>query len=478
MAGRIQDLSSRVPLEANLAPNLALIAVFDFTQIIGFVLLVIVLLSARLAPTVHRSPAWFNFLFTWVLYCVSYLITLGQQTGEEPDFSVCLLQAMLIYAAPAVTVTAGLCFSIEMWRIITHAGLPLERGASSFRDYGAMVVAPYFVHLTICIEVLVLGLKDRRLVKRDRTFAFCHLESTLPHIAASRLWQGLQVSNAQKMVIRFGIFTVLPVLGLAISVAQVTVKSSPIADGILNIAIGTLPAGAALIFGTQSSASIQLDSTVMPSQNQAGSSPPNISLIVIFDFTQILGFVLLCIVLLTAALVTTLIVAPYVVHLIICIEVLVLGLRRRELVTRDKTHMFCHLDSALPAYVTGSVVICAIVIAMAFVASTAIHIRKHMAASRLFQGQQVANIQKMVIRFAIFTVLPVFGLALSVAQVSARPTGVADGILTIAIGTLPAGAALIFGTQSDLMRVWCFWRRSTMSKNPLEASARKTSQSV
>ncbi|KAL4256577.1 hypothetical protein AB1N83_009483 [Pleurotus pulmonarius] len=280
MAGRIQDLSSRVPLEANLAPNLALIAVFDFTQIIGFVLLVIVLLSARLAPTVHRSPAWFNFLFTWVLYCVSYLITLGQQTGEEPDFSVCLLQAMLIYAAPAVTVTAGLCFSIEMWRIITHAGLPLERGASSFRDYGAIVVAPYFVHLTICIEVLVLGLKDRRLVKRDRTFAFCHLESTLPayvtgavvicaiviamvfvastaihirrHIAASRLWQGLQVSNAQKMVIRFGIFTVLPVLGLAISVAQVSVKSSPIADGILNIAIGTLPAGAALIFGTQS----------------------------------------------------------------------------------------------------------------------------------------------------------------------------------------------------------------------------------
>ncbi|KAG5220989.1 hypothetical protein IMY05_C4485000600 [Salix suchowensis] len=35
-----------------------------------------------------------------------------------------------------------------------------------------------------------------------------------------------------------------------------------------------------------------------------------------------------------------------------------------------------------------------------------------MAASRLFQGQQVANIQKMVVRFGIFTILPVFGLAL------------------------------------------------------------------
>ncbi|KAJ8701446.1 hypothetical protein PTI98_000227 [Pleurotus ostreatus] len=276
MAGRLQEFPSNVPLQASHAPNIALIAVFDFTQIFGFSLLAIVLLSARLAKTVHRSPAWFNFLLTWVLYCISYLITLGQQTGEEPHFSICLFQAMLIYAAPAVTVTAGLCFSVEMWRIITRAG----RGASSFRDYGAIIVVPYVVHLAICIEVLTLGLKDRRLVKRDRTFAFCHLDHPLPayitgavvicaiviamsfvastalhirrHLATSRLWQGLQVSNAQKMVIRFGIFTVLPVVGLAISVAQVAVKSSLIADGILNIAIGTLPAGAAVIFGTQS----------------------------------------------------------------------------------------------------------------------------------------------------------------------------------------------------------------------------------
>ncbi|KAF7430325.1 hypothetical protein PC9H_006030 [Pleurotus ostreatus] len=280
MAGRLQEFPSNVPLQASHAPNIALIAVFDFTQIFGFSLLAIVLLSARLAKTVHRSPAWFNFLLTWVLYCISYLITLGQQTGEEPHFSICLFQAMLIYAAPAVTVTAGLCFSVEMWRIITRAG----RGASSFRDYGAIIVVPYVVHLAICIEVLTvgvnqcfrrtpvtnpakLGLKDRRLVKRDRTFAFCHLDHPLPayitgavvicaiviamsfvastalhirrHLATSRLWQGLQVSNAQKMVIRFGIFTVLPVVGLAISVAQVAVKSSLIADGILNIAIGT-----------------------------------------------------------------------------------------------------------------------------------------------------------------------------------------------------------------------------------------------
>ncbi|KAF7430327.1 hypothetical protein PC9H_006032 [Pleurotus ostreatus] len=164
------------------------------------------------------------------------------------------------------------------------------------------------------------------------------------------------------------------------------------------------------------------------------------------------------------------IIAPYAVHLFICGEVLILGLKERELVKRDRTLMFCHIDSTIPAYVTGVVVICVILIAMGFVASIAIYIRRHMAASRLFQGRQVVNIQKMVFRFGVFTILPVFGLALSITQVSSKRSGLADGILTITIGTLPAGAALIFGTQSDIMRVWMFWKKPCASNAPLESA--------
>lgn len=301
MAGHAQEFIRNDSPEASTS-KITLVAIFDFTQIFGFVLLGIVLLTAALAPSIRRSPAWFNFLSTWVLSCISYLVTLGQQTGEEPNFSICLLQAMLVYAAPAVTVTAGLCFSIEMWRIVTRAGGSSGGRALSFRDYGAIIIAPYVVHFFICAEVLILGLKNREWVQRDRT------------------------------------------------------------------------------------------------------------------------------------------------------------------------SMFCHLDSTTPAYITGAVVICVILIAMGFVASIAIYIRRHMAASRLFHGQQVANIQKMVLRFGIFTILPMFGLALSITQVSSRRTGLADGILTIIIGTLPAGAALIFGTQSDIMSVWMFWRKYSTPRPPLDSA--------
>ncbi|KAF9493761.1 hypothetical protein BDN71DRAFT_1059123 [Pleurotus eryngii] len=97
----------------------------------------------------------------------------------------------------------------------------------------------------------------------------------------------------------------------------------------------------------------------------------------------------------------------------------------------------------------------------------ALHIRRHLATSHLWQGLQVSNAQKMVIRFGIFTVLLVLALAISVAQVSVKSSLIADGILNIAIGTLPAGAAVIFGTQSDIMRVWCFWQNPTTESNDL-----------
>ncbi|KAF9493759.1 hypothetical protein BDN71DRAFT_1058698 [Pleurotus eryngii] len=179
MAGQTQEFIRNDSPEASTS-KITLVAIFDFTQIFGFVLLGIVLLTATLAPSIRRSPAWFNFLSIWVLSCVSYLVTLGQQTGEEPNFSICLLQAMLVYAAPAVTVTAGLCFSIEMWRIVTRAGGSSGGRALSFRDYGAIIIAPYVVHFFICAEVLILGLKNREWVQRDRTSMFCHLDSTTP----------------------------------------------------------------------------------------------------------------------------------------------------------------------------------------------------------------------------------------------------------------------------------------------------------
>ncbi|KAJ8509088.1 hypothetical protein ONZ45_g8716 [Pleurotus djamor] len=254
-------------------------AIFDLTQILGYILLMIIALTAWLSKSIRRSPAWYNFLITWMLSCVSFLVILGQQTSHgRPQFGICLLQSMLIYAAPVVTVTAGLSFSIEMWRIVTRA--TSGRSTASPKVDILLIVAPYFIHLAICIEVLVMGLSDRSLVARDvETFMFCHLASPTPalitavlvitsilfvigfltstalhirkHWTTFRLLQARQVANIRKMVIRFGIFVTLPMLALVLSVTQVTANLKGVADSLLTIAVGTLPLGAALIFGSQ-----------------------------------------------------------------------------------------------------------------------------------------------------------------------------------------------------------------------------------
>ncbi|KAF4563912.1 hypothetical protein EYR36_003157 [Pleurotus pulmonarius] len=154
---------------------------------------------------------------------------------------------MLVYAAPPLTVTAGLCYLIEMWLVVTNTGPSSRKEGTSHRDYRAIIAAPYIVHFIVCTEILILGLTHRDLVKRN----VCTIIYIRKHLAASRLVPGQRVLNVQKMIIRFGIFSILPVLGLLLSVIQVTVMSSGISDGILNIATGTLPAEAALVFGTQ-----------------------------------------------------------------------------------------------------------------------------------------------------------------------------------------------------------------------------------
>ncbi|KAJ8509090.1 hypothetical protein ONZ45_g8715 [Pleurotus djamor] len=275
MAGLLNNVRELEPSGHH--PNVPLIAIFDLTQILGYLLLMAIVLTAWLSKSIRRSPAWYNFLITWMISCVSYLVTLGQQTGSHPHFGICLLQSMLIYAAPAITVSAGLAFSVEMWRIVTRA--TSDRHTESPRMDVFLIVAPYIVHLAICMEVLAIGLSDRSLVARDETFMFCHLTSGTPslitacvvilsivvavgfltstaihlrkHWSAFRLLQARQVVNIHKMVIRFGIFTILPTLGLILSVTQVTAKLTGEADSILTIAVGTLPLGAALIFGTQ-----------------------------------------------------------------------------------------------------------------------------------------------------------------------------------------------------------------------------------
>lgn len=90
------------------SPASPLIAAFNGVQLTGLVLLSAVVLTAWLAPTVKRSPAWYNVIISWIFSSSSFLLLMGRQAGPSPPFGLCLVQSMFIYAAPAMYVTTSL----------------------------------------------------------------------------------------------------------------------------------------------------------------------------------------------------------------------------------------------------------------------------------------------------------------------------------------------------------------------------------
>lgn len=76
------------------------VALFNTFAIMGACLILVALAPALFSSRVPRSGVWFCVLTSWLVYSVSFLLLIGKQTGSEPPFGLCFLQAALIYAAP------------------------------------------------------------------------------------------------------------------------------------------------------------------------------------------------------------------------------------------------------------------------------------------------------------------------------------------------------------------------------------------
>lgn len=79
-----------------------LIIVYDVVVLLGAIMFVCTLLPAVLSRAVQRSVAWYSLMTAWLVYSLSYGLLVGRHEGEEPPHGLCLAQALLIYAVPAL----------------------------------------------------------------------------------------------------------------------------------------------------------------------------------------------------------------------------------------------------------------------------------------------------------------------------------------------------------------------------------------
>ncbi|KAJ7158708.1 hypothetical protein C8R46DRAFT_1224641 [Mycena filopes] len=256
--------------------SFTLLALFNFLQIFGFLSLAIIVLTAWLSPTVHRTSAWYSFMLSWMFFCLSYFLIVGQQVGPEPSFEICVTQAALIYAAPVLTSCISLAFLLQLYSTVSSV---LRSGPMSRIRTLLAQTFPFATYLVVFLETLILGLSNRSEVARDISGMFCHLTNSLQKkvtatvvilaMLAMLVYEGLTVSLLYRnwtafkrlrvrsndavllpLMIRISVFSFLPMVAMVVSSLSY-LSSSPIGDGQTNLIVAFLPAAAAVIFGTQ-----------------------------------------------------------------------------------------------------------------------------------------------------------------------------------------------------------------------------------
>ncbi|KAJ7650202.1 hypothetical protein FB45DRAFT_1017601 [Roridomyces roridus] len=254
--------------------NSTLLVVFNFLQIFGFFALGIIVLTAWLAPTVHRTGAWYSFMGSWMSF---YFLIAGQQEGAQPNLSVCIVQAAFVYAAPPLTSTVSVAFLLHLFSTVSTIFTSSNRS----RNWRVVMhLFPFAVHFVIFLETLIVGLANSDKVFRDRTGMFCSFNNipfqlkltsavvildmiamlvleALTFVLLRRNWAAFKRLRVRSngtlslpLMIRVSLFSFLPMIAMVLGTMSF-MPDPPISEAQSNVVVAFLPTAAAVIFGTQ-----------------------------------------------------------------------------------------------------------------------------------------------------------------------------------------------------------------------------------
>ncbi|KAF8827285.1 hypothetical protein HHX47_DHR5001124 [Lentinula edodes] len=169
-----------------------------------------------------------------------------------------------------------------------------------------------------------------------------------------------------------------------------------------------------------------------------------------------------------------LIAAPPVVYILVFIATLVYGLLNAAEVQRDPTGMYCNLANGIPTKISAGLVAIFCIAMLIYEVRTFRMLYKNRSALRSLQAQRRSSVPvTMIVRISIFSFLPILALGLSVFAVVLTNGGSTENILSnIMTASLSGAAALIFGTQQDLLHAMIFCRRRKVKTVPNETDAR------
>ncbi|KAJ7250758.1 hypothetical protein C8J57DRAFT_1354770 [Mycena rebaudengoi] len=170
--------------------------------------------------------------------------------------------------------------------------------------------------------------------------------------------------------------------------------------------------------------------------------------------------------------VSCLLIIPPITHLGMFLWTLILGLRNPDLVELEPGGFYCHLTNSLPGIVGAALVGFATFLVLLFQAVMAMMLYRNWRAFRELPTSENHEISlSILIRVSAFGTLPIIALVLICVSYVPDPPEIIYPIYNLLLAFMPTSAALIFGSQMDLINIWMFWRQSSKLGHSLKPIA-------
>ncbi|TFK65867.1 hypothetical protein BDN72DRAFT_845047 [Pluteus cervinus] len=151
------------------------VIIFHSLNVFALILILVILSTAALTRDLRRIKMWYTFLCVQLFYVISFLLHPFKKLDYEPEFGLCLLQAMLVHAAPLAANWALLALIVEVYTLIR------TNWTSQGKFKLVIFSTPVFIFAGVAIAVLVDGLKHPSSVGMTPESLYCHLISTGPY---------------------------------------------------------------------------------------------------------------------------------------------------------------------------------------------------------------------------------------------------------------------------------------------------------
>ncbi|KAJ4476358.1 hypothetical protein C8J55DRAFT_606820 [Lentinula edodes] len=251
----------------------ALITTFVAMHTFAWICCLIIIITVVSSPNINRQSTWINLNISWIIACFvfAFLLTTGQLHKTSPHPSVCLFQAAAVNAVSSLVAGTMLALSLQLWLNFRFNSGNLTGMSSQQRDT-LLIAMPYVVPLIEFLASLGYAGQHPQQVALTDSGMFCGFTDPIPGRIASiysavlmiptasaqvllwrytyRNWYKISKNSRNDLItmIRLGLFTVFGIVGVIVSILNLTMQVN---SSVVNILESLPPVCFVFIFGLQ-----------------------------------------------------------------------------------------------------------------------------------------------------------------------------------------------------------------------------------